>query len=269
MDNVQLIACDMDRTLLTEDKKFPPGFWEGLARLRDLGILFVPASGRPLPTLKEMFKHPDLDLAFISDNGSLVEYQGEILQRSRMEPGDYMPMVEATVEDTDGVPVICCERDAYTLPSARKYAEYLGVYYLTLHYTNDLGSIEDVAVKYTSYFDKKDARTAYDDVFVPSFGVDYAVTLGGPAWVDIMNPGVTKALGVEALAGALDLGRHQMMAFGDALNDLEMLDAVEHSYAVANADPEILKRAKHRTASNEEFGVMRVINELIGRRQGD
>ena len=71
---------------------------------------------------------------------------------------------------------------------------------------------------------------------------------------------------VAALSGALGLERNQMMAFGDAFNDLEMLEAVEHSYAVANADPEIIARAKYVTASNEEYGVMEVINELIARR---
>lgn len=266
MENVQLIACDMDRTLLTEDKKFPPGFWEGLGRLRELGILFVPASGRPMPTLKEMFPGPDLGLAFISDNGALVEHEGKILHRSTMKPEDYLPIVEAALNNTDGVPMICCEEVSYALPSAKKYAEDLGVYYKKIRYVSDLGSIDDPALKLTNYFHRSDARVAYDDVFLPAFGEGFAVTVGGPAWVDIMNQGVTKALGVEALSGALGLERNQMMAFGDAFNDLEMLEAVEHSYAVANADPEIIARAKYVTASNEEYGVMDVINELIARR---
>ena len=56
------------------------------------------------------------------------------------------------------------------------------------------------------------------------------------------------------------------MAFGDTLNDLEMLAAVEHSYAVANADQEIKDQAQFLTASNEELGVYQVLDRLLDSR---
>lgn len=267
MENVRLIACDMDRTLLTDDKQFPPNFWETVEELAELGVHFVPASGRPLITLKEMFVHPGLQLDYISDNGALVELEGEILHRAVMDRDGYLPIIAATLDKTDGVPVLCGIDCAYVLEDAREHEDALHVYYKSIVYVDDLADVDVPIIKYSVLFVDLDAREAYDDVFEPMFGSDFAVTLGGPEWVDVMNAGVTKGAGIKALSQALSLSTDEMMAFGDAFNDLEMLDAVDHSYAVANAEPEIIERAKYITGTNEEYGVMDVLRQLIARRR--
>ncbi len=55
------------------------------------------------------------------------------------------------------------------------------------------------------------------------------------------------------------------MAFGDYLNDLEMLDAATWSFAMANAHPEVLARAAAIAPSNAEQGMLTVLEELLGR----
>lgn len=257
----------MDRTLLTDDKQFPPNFWETVEELSELGIHFVPASGRPLITLKQMFVHPSIQLDYISDNGALVEFEGEILHRAVMDREGYLPIVAATLEKTDGVPVLCGIDSAFVLEEARECEDALRVYYQEIVYVNDLADVEEPIIKYSVLFVDLDAREAYDRVFEPMFASNFAVTLGGPEWVDVMNAGITKGAGIEALAHALSLSAEEMMAFGDGFNDLEMMDAVEHSYAVANAEPEILERAKHVTGTNEEYGVMDVLKQLVAQRR--
>ena len=51
----------------------------------------------------------------------------------------------------------------------------------------------------------------------------------------------------------------ECMAFGDYLNDLELLRAVGESYAMDNALPEVKQAARHIAPSNDEDGVLRVI----------
>ena len=55
----------------------------------------------------------------------------------------------------------------------------------------------------------------------------------------------------------------QTMAFGDYLNDLEMLRAVEHSYAMANAHPAVLRAARHVAPANTEDGVLATLREVF------
>ena len=51
------------------------------------------------------------------------------------------------------------------------------------------------------------------------------------------------------------------MAFGDYLNDIELLEAVTESYAMKNAHPDLARVARHRAPANSEDGVMRVLRE--------
>ena len=55
------------------------------------------------------------------------------------------------------------------------------------------------------------------------------------------------------------------MVFGDNRNDLEMMHQAGWSVAVANARPEVKESARIITASNDEFGVLKVLKELIGK----
>ncbi|MCL3997018.1 HAD hydrolase family protein, partial [Streptomyces lavenduligriseus] len=56
----------------------------------------------------------------------------------------------------------------------------------------------------------------------------------------------------------------QTMVFGDYLNDLEMLDAAEWSFAMAGAHPEVIRRARHLAPSNNDAGVLRTIAHVLG-----
>ena len=90
-----------------------------------------------------------------------------------------------------------------------------------------------------------------------------AVILSGANWVDVMKPGVNKGAALDALYARLHITKDEAMAFGDYLNDYELLKNVTHSYAMANAHPQLKAIAAHIAPSNDEDGVMRVIKETV------
>jgi hydroxymethylpyrimidine pyrophosphatase-like HAD family hydrolase len=53
------------------------------------------------------------------------------------------------------------------------------------------------------------------------------------------------------------------MVFGDYLNDLGMLDAAEWSYAMANAHPAVISRARHLAPAHSDDGVVRTIRSVL------
>jgi len=55
----------------------------------------------------------------------------------------------------------------------------------------------------------------------------------------------------------------QTLAFGDYLNDTELLAAAGTSYAMANGHPQLKAAADHIAPSNEENGVVRVLQQLL------
>ena len=72
---------------------------------------------------------------------------------------------------------------------------------------------------------------------------------------EIMPQGATKASGLKHLAEKLGIAPDQIMALGDAANDLEMLQFVGQSVAMGNASDDIKELCKYVTLTNDEAGV--------------
>ena len=56
---------------------------------------------------------------------------------------------------------------------------------------------------------------------------------------------------------------NELMVFGDYNNDLEMLALSDFSFAMENAHPNVIKASKYSTGTNDEFGVERILEQLI------
>ena len=72
---------------------------------------------------------------------------------------------------------------------------------------------------------------------------------------EVMPQGATKASGLKRLVEKLDINRDQIMALGDAANDLEMLQFVGQSVAMGNASDDIKSLSKYVTLTNDQAGV--------------
>ena len=81
--------------------------------------------------------------------------------------------------------------------------------------------------------------------------------------LEVTAPSVNKGTAIAGLCEAAGFSKNEVMCFGDALNDLEMLAFAEHSVAMGNAAQECKKAARHITATNAEDGVARAVEELV------
>jgi hydroxymethylpyrimidine pyrophosphatase-like HAD family hydrolase len=89
------------------------------------------------------------------------------------------------------------------------------------------------------------------------------VVLASAYWVDVTNKGANKGTAVRKIQERLGLSIEECAAFGDYMNDKEMLESVYYSYAMANAYPDIKDVARFEARSNAEHGVMVQIQEFI------
>ena len=89
------------------------------------------------------------------------------------------------------------------------------------------------------------------------------VTLSSAEWVDVYAQGVSKGVAASHVQERLGLTPDECAAFGDYGNDLELMDAVTHSFAMENAIPAVKARARHRAPSNRAHGVMAVCERIL------
>ena len=81
--------------------------------------------------------------------------------------------------------------------------------------------------------------------------------------LEFMKRGCSKATGLEKLAKYLNISKEEIIAIGDADNDIEMIQYAGVGVAMKNAKDEIKNLADFVTKSNEEDGVAYVINKFF------
>ncbi len=266
--DLRLVVVDMDGTLLDGDGLVPGDLWPLLERLEAAGVVFAPASGRQYATLARMFERAREGMVFIAENGSYVVRDDREVSSTTIEPGTVVEIVAAMRSlagaGTDLGVVVCGKRAAYVERTDRRFLDHVDPYYASLVEVVDLEDVDDDVVKVAvfAFEGPEEAVAPHLQQFRDVRG-GHQVVVSGAHWVDVMPAGVHKGLAVRRLQESLGIGPEHTVAFGDYLNDLEMLDAAAHSYAMANAHPEVLDRARHRAPANTENGVVRTVTHLL------
>ncbi|WP_243074270.1 Cof-type HAD-IIB family hydrolase [Microbacterium sp. SS28] len=263
--DIRLIAVDMDGTLLDGDGHIPDELWPLLDELDARGILFAPASGRQLATLKRSFDHARDDVVYIAENGAYV-VRGETEIGSDAMDGEFAASVVRRVRALvdrgfDAGLVVCGKRSAYIERADAAFLAECEKYYAKLEIVDDLLAVDDQVLKLAIFdFAVAEDSTAPE---LDDLRATHQVVVSGQHWIDVMNHGVNKGVALQRLQVALGIEREQTAAFGDYLNDLELLDAAAYSFAMANAHPDVLARARHQAPSNVERGVLTTIRLLL------
>jgi len=261
--DIRLIAVDMDGTLLDGEGRVPEDLWPMLEELRRRDIAFAPASGRQYATLRREFGAHGDDMVFIAENGTLVMRRDEELSADPMDAAVVRGVVDTVRGVTHDVGVVLCgKRSAYIERTDPAFHDEAARYYAELEPVADLQTVGDEIIK-IAIFDFDGAEHGVAPA-LSDIARTHQVVVSGHNWVDIMNRGVNKGAALRRLQDTLGITAEQTVVFGDYLNDLEMMDAAAHSFAMANAHPDVAARARYRAPSNTEHGVIRVLERLLG-----
>lgn len=239
---VKLVATDMDGTFLDASGNFNNQRLEAiLEKFAKKDYLFVAASGRSLLALEKMFAGQIDDIAFIAENGTLVKYKGKTLFESQLTKEQYLEIIDVLLESPymNGYDFLLSgEKGAYLHPKATDtYKDFISHYYENVQRVDDLAEVSDTILKVTANFSGENVRQG-EAWFNERISYAQAVTTGF-ASVDIVIRHVTKRSGLEALCQSLNSPAAQSIAFGDNINDLEMLEFAGTAIATQNARDEI------------------------------
>lgn len=262
--DVRLVALDMDGTLLDGDGAVPAGFWPLIDQMERRGVTLVAASGRQYATLRDVFGEAAAGMGFIAENGTLVAHHGEVLATDTVDADTVARIVEKVREvarTRDLGVVLCGVNSAYIERTDAAFRREVDVYYHELAEVDDLLTVRDDALK-LALFDADDAESGALPHFA-SFREHHQVVVSGRHWIDVMNRGVHKGSGLARLRDRLGLRPEQTIAFGDYLNDLELLQTAGTGFAMANAHPDVLAVADHVAPPNTSAGVVTVLERLL------
>jgi len=261
---VKIIFSDMDGTLLTSANELPEGFDEMITELNRRGVIFAPASGRQYFSLLRSFEKYRDEFLFLGENGTLVMYKGAEIFSSPIGFDSAREVLSASESFENILRVWCGKKDAY-LRREQETPEFhveLEKYYTHNGTVDDWDEIDDVPLK-VSFFDP--TGNVKENVFdkLTKFQDRLQIVLSSDFWVDVMSPNINKGVAVRNIQRVMNFKPEECAAFGDYLNDLEMLQAVGYGFAVANAHPDIKKISHFETTSNDQAGVLAGVRRLI------
>lgn len=288
---IRLVAVDMDGTLLDDEKNFPPGLDELLDHLEQHGVVFVPASGRQVWTLIDMFPGRP-GLTFIGENGAIVMRDGREISSAPLDLATVresvrlvrqyaLPRPGATAaredagegslrENFDGGLVVCGKNCAYVERTDEGFLAAVTPYYTRTQCVDDLmrvideieqGRIDEAIIKLAVY--SAGDVTALADQTLGRFARSHQFAISAANWADLQDRGVDKGRALRALQDYLGVTPGQTAVFGDAGNDLSMIAQAEFSFAMENASADVRAAARFLAPSNNEAGVVKVLQVLL------
>ena len=261
LTDVKLVVTDMDGTLLNARHEVSDRFFVLQRELSRHGIRFAAASGRQYQSIAVKLT-PILDEVFvIAENGGLLRHRGQELLSTPLASG-IRDEVLGVLEGIPGTHTVLCGKDrAYLLPPGPEFQAKLREYYADFEYLERLMGFPEEIMKIAVYHFESSETCIYPAV--QPFEGRLKVKVSGAHWVDISDPLANKGHALGLLQQKLGISPASTLVFGDYNNDLEMLEQAKFSFAMANAHPNVLKAARHRTLSNEEEGVEHVLQQLL------
>lgn len=261
---IKLIATDIDGTLVADGAaELPEGMPEVIEALMDKGVIFMAASGRSLVSIEGLFGPLKEKIYYAGCNGCLTGPYGEILFTEELDPALRNKMIEEIRQDDRMVPYLT---DAHTMYDEGRLPEVTS--WLRDSYHEDVTMVEDLTkvtapcVKLSVYDKTKNPSKTFVE-FQKKWKGYASVVTSGVVWLDVYKTGVNKGSAVKHLQEHFGITPEETMTLGDQQNDIELLMAAEHSYAIGNALPEVKAVAKHVADTQKNNGALKVFRELL------
>lgn len=260
------VAVDMDGTFVNSQNTYDrQRFRRVLDKLHEHDIHFIVASGRPLIRLEKDFAGFMDKIDAISDNGAILVRDKKIINTHYFTHQTTLKLLRYILRKYPNSSVIACGlSNSYVLANSsvnfKKFMNYYYYNYLTINSIDEI-PVNDPIDKITLWTD------ATPEEIESEFNTDYTeqvhATSSGFNCIDIINHGVNKASGIKYFLRYFKINPSELIAFGDGMNDSEMLQLAGYSYAMENADPELKKIAKYEAPSNNENGVLKVLESYL------
>jgi hydroxymethylpyrimidine pyrophosphatase-like HAD family hydrolase len=246
---LELVATDLDGTLLRSDGQISDRARAALAAARRAGLPVVTVTGRPAAQARQLTAGSGMYPLAVCGNGAEIcdLANGLVLRR------DYVPLgaaIEMMGQLRARLPEVSCTWENHRGQGPGRESEAVPRWPVAKLLIRCPGLPAEVLAT--------QARAVADGL---------TVTWSTGKTVEVLAPGVSKGAALARLARWLGVSLADVLAIGDAQNDLSMLGVARWAVAVRNASPALLASADLIVASNDEEGVAQLLERLAADRQ--
>lgn len=266
----KLIACDLDETLYGNDRTIPARNVEAIKRASELGVKFIPATGRGYNSVRETL----VDLGLLNKEGEyVISYNGGAITENkgnRLLHFQGLPFEEAEELYRRGLNYDVCIH-VYTREMVYAYnitqeeiARLSKRMQVTEVFDRDLQFLagQDIAKVLYENRDFDYLKKIEEELKDITGNMD--VSFSSNRYIEFNSKGVTKGAGLRFVAEMLGIKREETIAIGDNFNDLSMIQEAGLGVGVQNTIQGMRQYCDYITeATNDEGGVGEVIEKFI------
>ena len=261
---IAAVLADVDGTLVTKSKALTPRALEAVEELHERGVLFAITSGRP-PRGMRMLVHPlEMRGPMAAFNGGIMVTPDMTILDERTIPAEVAPAVIEAIQAHGLYAWIYRGAEWFvTDPQAPHAARESSTVQFPPTVVPSYEGLLDRAVKIVGVSDDHDLVAQCEAAVQQEFGTHASANRSQPHYLDVTNPYANKGIVVERMSYYYGIPLEQIATIGDQPNDVLMFERSGVSIAMGNASDEVQQQATFVTASNEDEGFAKAIEEFI------
>ena len=263
------VFIDVDGTLIRSDHSISNATVDTIQKLKEKNILVVLVSARPLSGIVTIAEKIGLlNNPLVSLNGSYISIEGSIVFNSIIKNGvsnsvhEQLQKYNSTIiyyqqtqwfsefknNNTD------YEQEITSVPvkiqSLKKTLQYW--------YNNNTGANKILVISPERVINK------IQDDLKQQFINDVNIYTSKSTYLEVINKQASKVNAIKLLMARFNVKREETIAIGDNFNDKEMIEFAGIGIAMGNAPEEVKAIADYKTDTNNNNGVSKALNEIIG-----
>lgn len=275
MSKYKIIALDLDGTLTRSDKKISPHTREVLIEAQAKGTKVVLASGRPTNGMSFLADELKMDrfggtvLAF--NGGEIIDWQSKEVINQVVLPDEAIPELYSFAKEKGFAIMTYCGKEILTEAEGNRYIEQsafrnrmqIRVVDAFVDATREWGRLPKCLIvgnpDLLAVFEKEMHEWAKGKECMDS--IDFFRS--EPYYLEVVPKGIDKGLCLQMVLDHYGLQREELIACGDAYNDLSMIRFAGLGVAMGNGQECVKEAADYITDSNEADGVASVVEKLL------
>ncbi len=287
----KFVAIDLDGTLLNSYGEVTPGTREALLKAKNQGVEIVLSSGRPISSTESLARELGVDNYLISGNGAAVyDIKNQKLIWDRFLSKEQVLNIAKLCEENSFFYNVYTEDEViasslnynvlfYHKENLKKIEEkrtHINVVQNIAKYIEESGKdkflkitvcdesqfifnsimkrlklIEGIDVLETEYMSRKKIKSGTEDVNIQYF------------YTEVTNKNVNKWSAIEFLLNKLNINKEEVVAIGDNMNDIEMIQGAGLGVVMGNSNPKMKEIADEIVSDNNSEGVLEAFNKFI------
>jgi Cof subfamily protein (haloacid dehalogenase superfamily) len=258
MSEYKVLFLDIDGTIIKPDDSIDDTTVKSIRQVQQKGIEVFLATGRPLHEIRDLADELKVN-SLIGYNGAFAIYQCKDLFQEPMKKEIVKQFIDIAKKNQHELVLYTKDENIFTDLEADCVKEFIVKFHL--HRNAPYLPSNDYEILGMTLINLEPQDTVLykidDQIHLSQVNLE-----GMLHCYDVIRDKVNKGIAIQYILNHLGLSKENAIAFGDGLNDKEMLMSVGEGFAMGNGHPDLFQYAKHKTTTVNNSGIYNGLRTL-------